>query len=590
MIHKFTNLPINSLTVFLWIIPLFIYLALVFVIGPLRGAPWFSDDGLFLRMSFDAANGYGWDRMLPQQPSYLFNAVLIKLGIIELLQFRAINYSLCFFSSALFFIGLDERGLRSNFAPIAVAASILVYLNSVESPNSLALHFFMIGSGCYFLALRSSNLRSHTLLVLSAIAFALCAFMHAAVAIAVLLIGCFIYYLDPRVRKSSFLYVLLLVLISLWVWYISTIGLSTMLKVPAAHETSVLELLRRIYLIFKFPLVALAYFIVTAWLFRKHGLTRFSISKWILMWSITALVIVALYGNIFPMEMAYPKLFDLHQIPGAVYYSLFFVIFNLIFSTFGAFPQSQFSLIRRIYYFSNRWIKINKPGTHNYNLLIAVIGFLLIPAGLAAGSNTAILVGLVYFSGPALGLVLMLEAYQVSQKKSYQIYTFTLIWIVIFTVFTCFYNHPGATAPFKNERVLLEGKPLNGVMESRQYSKSLQDLKKLYEENNCSKKLMFTMDNIPTIYYIFQHHAPNDIGVVRPLYYFPEKQIFELLESNNHWCVIDITSLETNDGIKNAGIDKRDEVRKLIKLKSTHSYTIQTPGEGFIGDLNFYVR
>ena len=214
----------------------------------------------------------------------------------------------------------------------------------------------------------------------------------------------------------------------------------------------------------------------------------------------------------------------------------------------------------------------------------------MLPAGLAAGSNTAILVGLVYFSGPALGLILMLEKSQTTIKKSYQIYGFIFIWIVIFTMFTCYYNHPGATAPINNERVLLKSKPLNGVMESRQYSNSLQDLKKLYEENNCSKKLMFTMDNIPTVYYIFQHHAPNDIGVVRPLYYFPEKQIFELLESNSRWCVIDITSLETSDGVKRVGIDKREEVRKLIKLKSTHSYTIQSPGEGFVGDLIFYVR
>lgn len=590
MIHKFTNLRINLLTAILWIIPLLIYLTLIFVIGPLRGAPWFSDDGLFLRMSFDAASGYGWDKMLPQQPSYLFNAVLMKLGMTELLQFRAINYSLCFFSSTLFFIGLDERGFRSNVVPIAIAASLLVYLNSVESPNSLALHFFMIGAGCYFFALRSSNVRLHTMLVISAIAFAVCGFMHAAVAIAVLLIGCFIYYLDPRARKSSFIYILLPLLIGLWAWYVSEVGLSTILKVPAAHETSVLELLRRIYLIFKFPLVALAYFIVVAWIFKKYDLKRFEISKWLLMWSTTALVIASLFNNIYAAEIAFPKLIDQHQLPGAIYYSLFFVIFSLIFSTYGANPKSQFSLIRKIYDFINGWIKVNNPETHNYKLLIAVIGFLLLPAGLAAGSNTAILVGLVYFSGPALGLILMLEKSQTTIKKSYQIYGFIFIWIVIFTMFTCYYNHPGATAPINNERVLLKSKPLNGVMESRQYSNSLQDLKKLYEENNCSKKLMFTMDNIPTVYYIFQHHAPNDIGVVRPLYYFPEKQIFELLESNSRWCVIDITSLETSDGVKRVGIDKREEVRKLIKLKSTHSYTIQSPGEGFVGDLIFYVR
>ncbi len=107
MIDKYNNSRNSTLLVILWIIPLVIYLTLIYVIGPLRGAPWFSDDGLFLRMSFDAANGYGWDRMLPQQPSYLFNALLMKFGMTELLQFRTVNYSMCFFSAVIFFIGLD---------------------------------------------------------------------------------------------------------------------------------------------------------------------------------------------------------------------------------------------------------------------------------------------------------------------------------------------------------------------------------------------------------------------------------------------------------------------------------------------------
>ncbi len=560
------------------------------MIGPLRGAPWFSDDGLFLRMSFDAANGYGWDRMLPQQPSYLFNALLMKFGMTELLQFRTVNYSMCFFSAVIFFIGLDERGFRSNIVPIAVAASLLVYLNSVESPNSLALQFFMIGAGCYFLALRSSKYRLQILLVFSAIAFAVCGFMHAAVAVAVLLIGFLIYYLDPRVRKSYFIYTLLLLLITLWAWYINEIGLSTLLKVPAAHETSILEILRRIYLILKFPTVALAYFIIAVFIFRKYDLKKFEISKWLLMWGTTALVIASLFNNIFSEETTFRKLIDQHQVPGAIYYPLFFIIFSLILVTYNSNPKRQSGLVRRIYDFIRRWVTVNDSKSHNYKLLIAVIGFLLLPASLAAGSNTAILVGLVYFSGPALGLILMLEISQSSIKTSYQIYSFTFLWIVIFIVFTSYYNHPGAIAPINNERVLINDSPLNGVMESKQYSKALHDLKKIYEENNCSKKLLFTMDNIPTVYYIFQHSAPNNIGVVRPFYYFPEKEIFELMESNSQWCVIDITSLETSDGIKKIGFDKREEVRKLLKINSNHSYTIQSPGKDFVGNLIFYVR
>ena len=65
--------------VVLWLLPLLTYLGLLFIIAPGRGAAWFSDDGLFLRMSWEAANGYGWDMMLPQSPSYLFDALAMKL-------------------------------------------------------------------------------------------------------------------------------------------------------------------------------------------------------------------------------------------------------------------------------------------------------------------------------------------------------------------------------------------------------------------------------------------------------------------------------------------------------------------------------
>ena len=135
----------NLRTLLGWSIPIACYLFLVLFIAPRRGAPWFSDDGLFLRMSWDAANGNGWDQMLPQSPSYLFNAILMKFGVVELLAFRIVNYTLCFIGSIIFFVGLDSRGIKSGLVPIAVTASILVYLNSVECPNSLVLHFFLIG-------------------------------------------------------------------------------------------------------------------------------------------------------------------------------------------------------------------------------------------------------------------------------------------------------------------------------------------------------------------------------------------------------------------------------------------------------------
>ena len=189
----------------LWLIPLLTYLGMLFIVAPGRGAAWFSDDGLFLRMSWDAANGFGWDKMLPQSPSYLFDALMMKLGMMELLYFRWLNISLCFFAAALFFFGLDRQGFQSRVTPLAIAASVLVWLNSVACPNSLALHFFLLGAGFYFFSIRSAVKTNHALLILSALFFALAGFMHGAVAIAVLMVGSLICILNPLVRRSAFM-------------------------------------------------------------------------------------------------------------------------------------------------------------------------------------------------------------------------------------------------------------------------------------------------------------------------------------------------------------------------------------------------
>ena len=102
---------------------------------------------------------------------------------------------------------------------------------------------------------------------------------------------------------------------------------------------------------------------------------------------------------------------------------------------------------------------------------------------------------------------------------------------------------------------------------------------------------MLTLDNIPTIYYIFQHPSPPKIGIVRPLYYFPSNEILELLQSSNHWCVIDITGTETKVGIdQNHGVDSREAVRDFLKSQSSQYYAIEAPSKNFVGDIGFYAK
>lgn len=582
----------NHLRYFLlWTIPCLCYLFLVMVIAPQRGAAWFSDDGLFLKMSWDAAYGHGWDTMLPQAPSYLFNALLMKFGVNELLQFRIVNYSLCFIGAILFFVGLDSNTNRSNLVPLAVTASILVYLNSVECPNSLALHFFLVGLGCYFLALRVSSSRQTILLALSALALALCGFTHAAMVIAVFIIGTLICIFDPIARKSIFPYLLTSTLFCLWAWYINEVGLATLLRVPAYHETSLIELLKRIYLILKFLAVPLIYFVVIMWFSKKYSSNKTTVIQSILVFIPLFFVLASLISGIWKLHWKFPGAIDFHQIPGVIYYPLFFIIFSSIWATYGAFTKGEGFFWVNCRNFLGQWIKKNSFQTQNYKLFLAVVGFLLLPAGLAAGSNTAILVGLVYFAGPALGLALMVWSKQVISTKDTYLYGFAASWILVFLVFTLYYNHPAANPPINNDEVVLRQPHLSSIVETRQYQKSLGQLELLYQQNHCQDKLLITLDNIPTIYYIFQHPSPPNIGIVRPLYYFPSKEILELLQSSTHWCAIDITGTETKAGIdQNQGIDSREAVRNFLKSQSSQLYEVGVPSKNFVGVINFYVR
>jgi hypothetical protein len=412
--------------------------------------------------------------------------------------------------------------------------------------------------------------------------------MHAAAAIAIMIIGVLVCYKDSKARKSIFPYMLATLLLGLWSWYVYTVGLVTLLKVPAAHETSLQELLRRIYLILKFPSIALIYYLAFIFLLKRLHERKFIVVNNVLILITIFLAAASLFNNIFLMQWNAPGLMNMHQIPGAVYYSLFFTLFSAIGISYRRYSKEG-SPVSNIFIFALNWFKDASPLTQNYKFLVAITGFLLLPAGLAAGSNTAILVGLVYFAGPIVGLVIMLSMQQ-GHKNSIGIYSFSLVWTAIFLVFTLYYNHPASGAPIDVKKVILKDAPLNGIFETEKYYESLSKLRILYAENNCKTKPLIVLDNIPTIYYILGHAAPNKIGVVRPFYYFPEAEVLELLRTNDHWCVIDVTSLETQSGIDNNGRDNRQFVRETIKENSAYSRIFEAPEEILGKDLIFYSR
>jgi hypothetical protein len=93
------------------------------------------------------------------------------------------------------------------------------------------------------------------------------------------------------------------------------------------------------------------------------------------------------------------------------------------------------------------------------------------------------------------------------------------------------------------------------------------------------------------VYFILQHPAPNDIGVVRPQMYFPEDQLLKLIHSRQAWCVLDVTGIETQVDIENRqGLDRREKVRSIISRLADEMITIPPPSREILGQMYMYVR
>jgi len=166
----------------LWIAPIAALLLVDLVIAPRRGALWCSDYGFYLMRSWNAAHGFGLDRsIVPQDPSYLFNAALMRLGISGLLAFRQAANLFTFISAGAFFLALDPLRFRSPLVPMALCASLLVSLTSVSNPASLSFGFFMLGAAFLFLHIDDPTRPWHG--ALGGLCLALAGFMHAAVAL-----------------------------------------------------------------------------------------------------------------------------------------------------------------------------------------------------------------------------------------------------------------------------------------------------------------------------------------------------------------------------------------------------------------------
>lgn len=654
-----------------WLFVLFVFLAMVTIVAPGRGASFSTDDAQFLQFSWNAAHGFGLDRMVPLAPHYLFHALLMKIGVREFLHFRYINYAIILCSSGVFFLGLDKRRFKSPLVPFAICASLLVSLYTIQSPNSLALAFFLFGAGCYFFATDSNGQHKTLLLALCGVLFAFAGFMHAAVAIAMLGLIVVALVIDRSVRYTLLAPCFLLSSLLLWGIYIHWLGVDSLLTPTAGHDSSAAYIYYRILMILRFyDEAALAYAVVliaTLWL----GRGMFSATQ-----SLLSIVVTLFYGATliayvvgFSQPDAVSGLYAINfltalsqwvmRLPGAAFYLFLFAIFRWLGEGWFASSPTQ-SLIKRKSIFprgrSRIWVFLQTVTTRvlapfnanaqNLKFSIAVFGILLLQSSTAVGSNTEIAQGMVFFAGPAIGIVILLwdlldrkskpiavaypklfflwagvvgmsavyyaikintnlvhsiiiyaipaiglvillhRSTDKSRQKSPIILPLILAaWLMITALFAFTYNHPEGQPILSSERVVLQDTPLRGIREKPRYASSVNQLRQKYQEYGCSNLPLVSLEFLPLAYYILQHSTPGTIGVVIPGFYFPVDRIRKELDLQVGWCVLDVT----NAAQLQKDIDGRAALRAWVIENSDKTDQILSPSID-MGDMHFYVR
>lgn len=416
-----------------WALVLFVLLIVIGVIAPGRGANWFEDDGFFLTLSWDAANGFGLDRLLPQSPQYLFHSLLMKVGLREYIHFRYVNYLTILFSSSVFFLGLDSRRFASPLVPVAVSVCLFMAYKSIHSPHTLATAFFLSGAGCYFFALDYSKWQKTILLALSGTLLAVAGFMHAAVAIAIIVLISIMLIVDRSVRRSALLPFLFIASILLWVPYVHQLGIGTLLANPAGHSSSPDLLYSRVLMMLGFYKEMAVVFLFVLLFFLGFRQSKYAVSLAVLAIMATifygATLINYVIGSVQPeavsgLHMSYFLTSNgqyVQRIPAAAFLLLLFTACRWMGEIWSvATPATSLDSLRLSHRPNekNMWpflktatTRIFAPFNSDNNsrkFTVAVFGIVLIQSATSVGSLADITQGRVHYAGPAIGIAILL--------------------------------------------------------------------------------------------------------------------------------------------------------------------------------------
>lgn len=582
-----------------WLIPLVTVCVMSFFVMPRRAVGLSSDDGLFLTLSWQVANGYGLDHLaLPQTPNYLINAVFMRLGFHEIFWFRFLNVVLCSISSFALFTALKKEHTPAYVTPVAVAACSGIYLYTIQGPNSLALNFFMLGLAAFIAGNALADRKKTALLLVSGLLLAISGFMHVVVAAAMFFWIVFSMVLGYRSRLVLLVYILCSA--CLWTWYINAVGTSIFFAAPKAHSGDTSHLLTRLFLILRYYgeislfcvcyLFALGYFAKL----NKVGFLLCSFLAAFFLYHLGTYVINTIYLN-GPIQLGHASpwhgkflLSDeglwISALPGAfAFHVLIAAFFYYCFSLRGA------RLFRK------------QQGTHtgtshhvqlDYDLMITVAGIVTLQIATAIGSNTGISQGMIFFAGPACGLAIIFMRGASPDESTFDRWAhkvFCVLCLGTIALFSLFYDHTENQRIFSSNIKPMSAPPMRGLSAPPNYSAAMEKLIDAYQKNDCAKKRMMALDYVPLLNYVVGHRFDEVVGLVRPLFFFSnEKMLFEFNKGES-WCVFDITSVETRAYIDRMKADPRSDVRGWLERHSSSVEKINTEGLVDLSDIAVFV-
>jgi hypothetical protein len=396
----------------------------------------------------------------------------------------------------------------------------------------------------------------------------------------------------------------------LWGLYSHELGIKVLLTTPAGHDASAGHLLGNVQIILRYFLTTTLLYAVAVVAFYKLGRMKYAVAQAVISVFVTVSYSIGFFSaqiDVFRGIRQLPDMFGLAtETPGEVFKILLLVFLRWMGELFHDAGMFKTTLSGHGHSHHDTWgrslfrarlgnlVSAIQSNMEHRKFLLAIGGLFLVVSGYAAGSASSFAICLSAFSAPALGTAFVLwnnldRQNPIPQWLAAAKVTLLMVWLALFGVFAATINLPTLDPITGPGRVQIREAPLTGIDVLPRYQNTVAQLRALYEQNDCRHLSFVTLDYVPMVYFILNHALPREFGIVRPAFYFPEAAVQRELDPRRGWCVLDVTTRETQWLIDATKQDMRSDLRGRLQRESQGVFQIPSPSYD-IGPLQLYVR